>query len=368
MAKRPGAAALAGGALLALLCPGPATAQDGETFPREVSGGFASWATAEAELTDRGVSIDVAEPAVQGSGDRVWFPATGGGTDPESGDAEVELAGTARLAGSAAAVRPLTLGGLRLELRGGGGALFARTAVDGEARELALADVAAGDASPAVRTGGVTWTGLRASLTDDGAQLLSEWSGQRFAAGDGLGLLDVTVGTGGGGDAPEPPAAPAGTPQPSRGATAPEKQRTAPRQQREPSAAVAHADLAAGSEQEVTGAGFEPGEVVLVAIDEDTRYQVVADEEGRVSRTFPVYGTATEGAHTVELYTASGERRAVTRFEVLQPAARPAPRPAQVPFYSRELEVPCDPLTSSPKSYLGLPYLTPCGIPAHRER
>lgn len=315
MAKRPGAAALAGGALLALLCPGVAAARDGDAFPLEVSGGFASWATADAELTGQGVSLDVAEPAVRGSADRAWFPATGGGTDPATGDAEVELAGTARLAGPAATAQPLTLGGLRLELRGGEGALFARTAVGGEARELALADVAADDA-PAVRTGGVTWTGLRASLTDDGAHLLSEWSGRPFAAGDGLGLLDVTVGTGSG-DAPEPPGRTAGTPQPSPSAIGPEKQQAAPRHEGGPSAAVAHADLAAGGEQEVTGAGFEPGEVVLVAIDEDTRYQAVADEEGRVSRAFPVYGTATEGAHTVELYAVSGERGAVARFEVL---------------------------------------------------
>jgi hypothetical protein len=161
----------------------------------------------------------------------------------------------------------------------------------------------------------VTWTGLRASLTDDGAQLLSRWSGQRFAAGDGLGILDVTVGTGSG-DAPELPAPPAEPPQPSPSATVPEKQQTAPRQPSGPSAAVAHARLAAGGEQEVTGAGFEPGEVVLVAIDEDTRYQAVADEEGRMSRAFPVYATAAEGAHSVELYTVSGERGVVTRFEV----------------------------------------------------
>ncbi|WP_030607777.1 HtaA domain-containing protein [Streptomyces fulvoviolaceus] len=308
MAKRPGAAALAGGTLLALLSPGAAAAQDGESFPRAVSGGYASWTTTDAELTDRGVSVDVAEPAVRGPADRAWFPATGGGTDPETGDAEVELAGTAQLTGPA---QPLPLGGLRLELAGSSGSLSTRTVIDGTARELALADVALGDATLAVRASGVTWTGLRASLTDEGARLLSEWSGQEFAAGDALGLFDLTVGTGGG-ETPEVPARPEETPQPSPSAATPEKQ-----QQAALSAAVAHAGLAAGGEQAVTGAGFEPGEVVLVSIDEDTRYQTVADEEGRVSRTFPVYATAADGAHTVELYAATGGRRAVTQFEVM---------------------------------------------------
>ncbi|MEV0636600.1 HtaA domain-containing protein [Streptomyces sp. NPDC050619] len=309
MTKRPGAAALAGGALLALLCPGMAAAQDGDALPREVSGGFASWATADAELTDHGVSIDVAEPAVRGSADRVWFPATGGDANPETGDTDVELAGTARLARSAEPAHPLVLAGLRLELRDGEGALHTRTAVDGAARELALAEITPGGTAPAVRTGGVTWTGLRAALTDEGAHLLSEWSGQQFNPGDGLGLLDVTVGTGSG-DAPKKPAQPSRTPQPSPSATA-------PRQVGKPTAAVTHTDLTAGAEQQVTGAGFEPGEVVLVTIDEDTRYQAVADEEGLIARTFPVYATATEGAHTVELHAVSGERRAITRFEVL---------------------------------------------------
>ncbi|MEU6357864.1 hypothetical protein ABZ896_52745, partial [Streptomyces sp. NPDC047072] len=83
MVNRPGAAALAGGALLALLCPGAAAAQD--VYPRTVSGGYASWRTAE------GVTLDVIEPATQGSGGRAWFPATGGGTDPQTASAEVEL-------------------------------------------------------------------------------------------------------------------------------------------------------------------------------------------------------------------------------------------------------------------------------------
>ncbi|WP_217239064.1 HtaA domain-containing protein [Streptomyces sp. AC555_RSS877] len=311
MVKRPGAAALAGGALLALLCSGPAAAQDGQAFPREVSGGFVSWSTADAELADRGVSFHGAGPAVRGSADRTWFPATGGGAHPGTGDAEVELSGTAQLAQSAGTVPPLTLGGLRLELGSDAGALYSRTAADGgTARELALAKVALGEAAPAVRTGGVTWTGLRASLTPEGARLLSEWSGRQFAAGDGLGLLDVTVGTGAGGT-PEVPARPDPTRQPSPSA-APEKQQRAT-----PSAALTRPGVTAGAEQEVTGAGFEPGEVVLVAIDADTRYQAVADQEGRVSRVFPVYATAAEGAHGVELYSVLGERRAAARFEVL---------------------------------------------------
>jgi hypothetical protein len=77
--------------------------------------------------------------------------------------------------------------------------------------------------------------------------------------------------------------------------------------------------LTAGGEQEVTGSGFTPGEVVLVSIDADTRYQVTADEAGRVSRTFPVYATAAEGVHTVELYAVSGERRADAGFAVTVP-------------------------------------------------
>ncbi|GAA4056238.1 hypothetical protein [Streptomyces shaanxiensis] len=311
MAKRPGAASVTGGALLALLCPGVATAQDGDAFAREVSGGYASWNIASAELDDRGVALDLAEPAVRGSADRAWFPATGGGAAPETGDADVELGGSALLA-SSAATRPLPLGGLRLHLDGDAGALYARTAVDGRSRELALADVRSG-AAPVVRTSGVTWTGLRASLTQDGAALLSEWSGADFTAGDAFGVLDLTVGTGG--ETAE--AAPEETPRPTP--TAPKEKPAAatPRQaSTPPSAAVTRTTLAPGTEQRVTGAGFEPGEVVLVAIDDDTRYQAVADEAGRISRTFPVYDTATEGAHTVELSTVTGERRAVADFGV----------------------------------------------------
>ncbi|MGN9757384.1 HtaA domain-containing protein [Streptomyces sp. SD31] len=317
MTKRPGAAAVTGGALLALLHPGAgsAAAQDTDAFPRTVSGGYASWTTADSEPADHGMAFDVTEPAVQGSTDLAWFPATGGGADPETGAADLKLAGAARLVPSAGSVQPLTLGGLRLRLDGDGGALHARTAVDGQAREVALADVAASGAGPVVRTSGVTWTGLRASLTDEGARLLSEWSGRAFTKGDGLGLLHVTVGTGG--TAPEPPTEPpAETPLPSPSASAPEKQQPTERKQAEPSATVIRAALTPGDEQEVTGAGFEPGEVVLVTIDGDTRYQAVADEEGRISRAFPVYATAVEGAHTVELHTVTGERAAVAQFEV----------------------------------------------------
>ncbi|MDF3149110.1 hypothetical protein PBV88_50035, partial [Streptomyces sp. T21Q-yed] len=216
-------------------------------------------------------------------------------------DADVELGGSALLT-SSTGPRPLPLGGLRLRLDGDAGTLHARTAVDGRARELTLADVKSG-AEPVVRTSGVTWTGLQASLTQDGAALLSEWSGAEFAAGDAYGVLDLTVGTGG--DTTE--AAPE------------EKPATLPPQATAPSATVTRTTLTPGVEQQVSGAGFEPGEVVLVAIDQDTRYQAVADEAGRISRTFPVYATATEGAHTVELATVTGERRAVADFGVRAP-------------------------------------------------
>ncbi|MGC9539398.1 HtaA domain-containing protein [Streptomyces sp. UG1] len=303
MTKRPGAAAVTGGALLALLCPaaGPAVAQDTQAFGRAVSGGYASWtATVGHDL-----SIDVTEPAVRGSADRTSFPATGGSTDLETGAVDVELGGAARIVPAADSDQPLTLAGLRLRLDGGDGALHARTAVDGRARELALADVTANGAGPVVRTSGVTWTGLRASLTDEGARLLSQWSGESFAQGDDLGLLDVTVGTE---DVPttKPPVE---TPPPAPDTAAPEPARA-------PAAAVAADALTAGGEQTVTGTGFAPGEIVLVAIDKDTRYQALADETGRISRTFPVYDSAAEGAHTVELYAVTGGRNAVVEFDV----------------------------------------------------
>ncbi|OQD55300.1 hypothetical protein BM536_011740 [Streptomyces phaeoluteigriseus] len=298
MAKRPGVVALVAGALIALCAPGAAGAQEGpggDPPPREVSGGYANWGTAGAELSDRGVSLDVMLPAVRTSADRASFPALGGAADPRTGGADLELGGAARLEGPAA--QPLVLAGLRLRLAGDGGALYARTVVDGRAGELALADVTR-DAAPAVRATGVTWTGLRASLTAEGAALLSSWSGARFAAGDGLGVLDVTVGT----PAPEPEAAET-PPAASPGARAPE-----PAADPEPAASVAHPTLAPGAEQTVTGEGFEPGAVVLVAIDGDTRYQTVAGADGRVERTFPVYATAFAGEHTVELAAVTGRR------------------------------------------------------------
>lgn len=56
---------------------------------------------------------------------------------------------------------------------------------------------------------------------------------------------------------------------------------------------------------------------MLVAIDDDTRYQAVADDSGEVARDFPVYDTATEGAHTVRLYAVTGGREAAAEFTVL---------------------------------------------------
>ncbi|MGI5379320.1 HtaA domain-containing protein [Streptomyces sp. CA-251387] len=309
MAKRSGAAAVTGGALLALLCPGIVAAQDGDPLPRDVSGGYASWNTASGALEDPGISLDVTEPAVRGSADRAWFPTTGGGTDPQTGEMDIELGGSVLLTPSTG-TRPLPLGGLRLRLDGGTGALHARTVVDGRARELPLADVKPG-AEPVVRTSGVTWTGLRASLTQEGAALLSEWSGTEFAAGDAYGVLDLTVGTG----SETPEAAPDDTPRPTAGPSQ-EKPAAARRPTAAPSATVTRPTLSPGTQQQITGAGFEPGEVVLVAIDDDTRYQAVADEAGRVSRTFPVYDSAIEGAHTVELCTATGGRKADAEFLV----------------------------------------------------
>ncbi|MFC9506990.1 hypothetical protein [Streptomyces sp. NPDC057002] len=324
MAKRPGAVALAvGTALFAVLSPGAAAAREGEALPRGVSGGYASWNTAAPGLTGRGIALTTDRPAVQGAADRSWFPATGGGADPGTGAAEVELGGIARLERSAAPGDPgdpLVLGGLRLELTGGGdgggggGALHVRAVRDGRAQEVTLAEIAAGGAEPAVRAGGMTWTGLRASLTDEGAGLLSDWSGEQFASGDALGVLDVTAGTGaGGGASGDVPSPPSPTP------TAPDT--PAPQPQRErmsaPVASVAHSALAPGEEQRVTGEGFAPGAVVLVAIDGDTRYQAVADEEGRVARAFPVYATAVEGGHTVELSAVTAQQgAAVAQFTV----------------------------------------------------
>lgn len=301
MVKRPGAALLAGGALLALLGQGTAVAQE-----TEVSGGYAGW------------TLDAGELTLGEAGRPAWFPATGGSTDPETGDVDVELGGTAQLSSPADSVPPLTLVGLRLRLDGDSGALLTRTAVDGEARELALGEVKPG--TIAVRTGGVTWTGLETSLTDEGAALLSRWSGREFTAGEGLGRFDVTVGTGAA-EAPEP--TPSATP-PAPQAPSQEPSQEPTEAAEEPqmgtsSAALTIPDIAPGSVQTVTGEGFEPGEVVLVAIDQDTRYQATADEQGRVSQAFPVYATAAEGEHTVELYSVSGERSAAAGFGVRKP-------------------------------------------------
>jgi hypothetical protein len=257
-------------------------------------------------LTGRGVSLAVTAPAVQEAADRAWFPAVGGEADPERGASDVELGGAARFDGPVD--RPLVLAGLRMELADGEGALYARTVVDGRADELALAEVTTSGAAPAVRAGGVTWTGLRAALTEEGAALLAAWSGSPFAAGDGLGVLDVTVGTASGTAAGDTPQA----------APSSEQPQAVPRGK--PAAVVAHPTLTAGAEQTVTGAGFAPGTVVLVAIDGDTRYQAVADAEGRVARTFPVYANAVEGEHTVELTAVSGEQGVVSaRFGVGAP-------------------------------------------------
>ncbi|GHG87456.1 HtaA domain-containing protein [Streptomyces lanatus] len=298
--KRPGAAAVTGGTLLAaLLCPGAAQAVDEQPFPRTISDGYLNWTT-----TDPGLSIDVTEPAVRKSTDRTWFPATDGSADPETGAMDVGLGGATRFTASTSSIPPLTLGGLRLRLNEGDATLHARTVTDRRARELALAEVTTNGTEPVVRPTGVTWTGLRASLTDDGARLLSQWSGESFAEGDDLGLLDVTVATEGV-PATEPPAIETPSPAP-----------VAPKQPQKPAATVTAADLTPGTEQTVTGSGFTPGEIVLVAIDQDTRYQAQADDTGRISQKFPVYDSAAEGAHTVELYTVTGERKAVAEFDV----------------------------------------------------
>ncbi|MFE6825790.1 HtaA domain-containing protein [Streptomyces sp. NPDC057690] len=323
MAKRTGAAALAAGALFALCCPTVAAAQvraEGEAPPREVSGGFAGWASGGSALTGRGVSLDVTRPAARAGADRASFPALGGDADPATGSTELELGGAARFEGPAAA--PLVLAGLRLRLSGDGGALYGRTVVDGRVRELALAEVASAGAEPVVRATAVTWTGLRASLTAEGAALLSSWSGAQFTAGDGLGVLDVTAGTGeeeeagetgstapgGAGGAGSPSASPSAEATPQAGG--PEK----------PTVAVARAALTAGAEQTVTGEGFTPGAVVLVAIDGDTRYQAVADDRGGITRSFPVYANASAGQHTVEVTVVGGGQGVLSaRFGVGAP-------------------------------------------------
>jgi hypothetical protein len=334
--RRPAAVVLAGGALAALLSPGAAVAQDGREPPREVTGGYTSWTTGSGGPAGRGVELSAGEGAVQGAAHRIWFPASGGGADPGTGEADVAFDGTARLTRPADPAEPLRLDALRLRLTDGSGTLYVRTGLYGERRDVELAGLRADGADPAVRAAGVTWTGLRASLTDEGARLLSAWSGQEFAAGDALGVLDVTVGTGaepspeqsgaaeeqGTADVEHPtgvehPAGvehPTGVGQPSPSATPPGRQQPAALA---PAATVARPALTAGGEQEVTGEGFEPGAVVLVAVDGDTRYQAVADARGRVARTFPVYANAAQGEHRVELYTVTGgSGGAEARFSV----------------------------------------------------
>ncbi|KPI17692.1 hypothetical protein OK074_1713 [Actinobacteria bacterium OK074] len=241
--------------------------------------------------------------------------------------------GTARLAEPADAAHPLVLHALRLELDGGTGTLRVRTELDGSARELALAELDTADgAAPVVRASGVTWTGLRASLADAGARLLSGWSGESFAVGEGLGELDLTVGTGtgsgamGGGSAEgaEVSGAPAADADADMEATESEGTQAQGPAEEEPaasaplSAAVAHPALTAGGERQVTGEGFQAGDVALVAIDGDNRYQAVADAEGWVVRAFPVCGTAVEGGHVVELHFVEGKpgEGGVARFGV----------------------------------------------------
>ncbi|MEV7285072.1 HtaA domain-containing protein [Streptomyces sp. NPDC093252] len=308
--KRPAAAlVVAGAAVLALLTPGTAVGAGGA----EVSGGYVSWST--GELAGAGVTLT----GGTGSAGRTWFRAEGGEVDGT--DARVELAGTAAFGAAGRAALPLA--GLRLTLDDGTGTLHARQPGPDQP-EFALAEVRQGDTGPVVRDTGATWTGLRAALTGEGAALLSGWSGREFAAGDPLGLLDVTVGTGDG--TPEPPSpVPDGT---EETPTAPPPTPNAPEPPAAgvpdpggpPAATVAHPALTAGGEQRVTGTGFTPGAVVLVAIDGDTRYQAVADEQGRVERAFPVYANAVAGEHTAALTPVTGGGGgAVARFEVRSP-------------------------------------------------
>ncbi|GGZ41204.1 HtaA domain-containing protein [Streptomyces poonensis] len=325
MRKRP-VAALAGGVLIALLCQAPAqAAEDGARAPYEVSGGYASWSGPAGGGAD--VTVRAEEPAVGGAGGRSWLPVTGGSATPTAGDADVGLAGALRLSVAGAEGGDLVLDELRLRLDGGTGTLYVRAEQAGGARRLALADVGSGPSAPVVRSAGATWTGLRTTLTAAGAELLSSWSGKAYAEGGELAPLDVTVGVpaqAGDGRSPASPSAPeqeegqGQAPEPVPGATSGPGAgpRGAAEDEEAPSAGVARPSLAPGGEQLVTGAGFEPGEVVLVAIDGDTRYDVVADGSGRVSQAFPVYATAVEGEHAVALDSVSGGRSAAVEFAV----------------------------------------------------
>ncbi|MEV6382440.1 HtaA domain-containing protein [Streptomyces sp. NPDC051773] len=333
--NRPGAAVTAAGALLALLCQGTATAHDGGGTPREVSGGFASWGPSFGASTGSGgVTVTAGAPAVRGSGGRTWFPVDAGSATPGAGDVDIALDGSIRLGG--AGTDTLTLDRLRLRLDGGTGTLRVRAERAGESGDLTLAEIGTGAAAPNVRSGGVTWSRLPVSLTAEGAALLTRWSGRPYAADDELAPLDVTVGTG----ASAPTAPQDGPPGQSDGdsSSSPPGRTDTPNGAADagtdvdtgvdagtdagleagetPSVTVERASLAAGDGQRVTGEGFTPGEVVLVAIDDDTRYQAVADASGRVARDFPVYDTATEGVHSVRLYSVSGGREAVAEFTV----------------------------------------------------
>ncbi|GAQ57237.1 HtaA domain-containing protein [Streptomyces acidiscabies] len=317
MAKRTAVVSLATGALLALGSPG---ALAGQELPG-VTEGRAAWSGIDGELAARGVSFGVTQPAVESAG--VSFPAVGGGLDVQRASGEVRLGGAVRLDG-AEGQQPLVLAGLTLRLSGEAGTLQARTAVDGRAREVTLAEVAAPDAGPVVREGAVTWAGLRAELSEEGAELLSSWSGRGFVAGDGLGVLDVTVGTG---VAEEHVGAPATNPTPTPGSSGAEAS---------PEAAAAvsltRPTLPAGGQQRLTGEGFTPGAVLLVAIDGDTRYQAVADGDGRFAQDFPVYGNAARGAHAVEVTAVTGEQAVVgAEFEVGEPVGRVAYATAPLP-------------------------------------
>ncbi|MFM9555892.1 HtaA domain-containing protein [Streptomyces caniscabiei] len=331
--NRPGAAVTAAGALLVLLCQGMATAHDGGGTPREVSGGFASWGPSFGASTGTDVTVTTGAPAVRGSGGRTWFPVDGGSATPSAGDADVALVGSIRLGG--AGTDTLTLDRLRLRLDGGTGTLRVRAERAGGSGDLTLAEIGTGATAPNVRSGGATWSGLRVSLTAEGAALLTRWSGRPYVADDELAPLDVTVGTGASGptapqdgppgrsdgDSSSSPPGRTDTPNGSADAGADVDTGAGTGAGREagesPSVAVDRASLAAGEGQRVTGEGFAPGEVVLVAIDDDTRYQAVADAAGRVGRHFPVYDTATEGAHAVRLYSVTGGREAVAEFTVL---------------------------------------------------
>lgn len=334
--NRPGAAVTAAGALLALLCQGTATAQEEERAVREVSGGYASWGPTFASATGDTATVTAKAPAVRGSGGRSWFPVDGGSVDPAAGDAVVDLDGSLFLKTSGADA--LTLGEPRLRLDGGTGALDVRVERAGETDDLKLAEIGTG-AAPTVRSGGATWSGLKVSLTAEGAALLTEWSGRSYEEGAQLAPLDLTVGTGSNGSAPgtEQPQSgteetPSRSPSPETGTgtgTGAEAGTTAEGgdagetgTDAAQSAAVETPSLAPGAEQRVRGEGFEPGEVVLVAIDDDTRFQAVADDEGRVARAFPLYDTATEGAHNIRLYSVTGGREATAGFTVL--AATPS--------------------------------------------